>query len=170
MFKYTLLCLALFSSTLSAAEPPAYAKANKLAKQKHVSTLVADDKRLTSYQWKLTEAINATGQRLDALFASPTQPLSIRFQDGPRISLLGGCNQQSGGYQIQSGSLVVIALASTEMACENQALMTQDQAIANLLSRPVQINLEAGPVSYLVLDTVSGEALRFEGVKVPFGQ
>ena len=170
MLKYALFCLVLLSSPLAASEPPAYAKASKLAKQKHVSTLVVDDKRLTSYQWKLTEAIGAHGPRLDALVANPSLPLSVRFQEKARLSLAGGCNQQSGSYQLQSGNLVVSALATTEMACENAALMGQDQAIATLLSRPVQINLEAGPVSYLVLDTASGDALRFEGIKVPFGQ
>ena len=170
MLKYALLCLALLSSSLAASEPPAYAKANKLAKQKHVSTLAVDDKRLTSYQWRLAEAMGSDGRRLDALFANPSRPLTIRFQEKSRIFLTGGCNQQSGSYQIQSGNLVVAALAGTLMACADQALMTQDQSIATLLSQPAQINLEAGPVSYLVLDMASGDALRFEGVPVPFGQ
>jgi heat shock protein HslJ len=57
------------------------------------------------------------------------------FADGS-LSVSGGCNTMFGGYQLDGDTLVVDAMASTEMACE-QPLMDQDQALsAFLASRP----------------------------------
>ena len=66
--------------------------------------------------------------------------ITIEFADG-RLSVNGGCNGQGGDYSITDGVLAVGALVSTMMACED-ALMTQDQRLAELLSSSPTITLD----------------------------
>jgi heat shock protein HslJ len=61
--------------------------------------------------------------------------ISITFT-ATEIQVSAGCNSMFGGYSLDGNLLVVNQLASTEMACD-QALMDQDQRLADLLaSRP----------------------------------
>lgn len=66
--------------------------------------------------------------------------ITIEFVDG-RLSANAGCNGQGGDYSIDDGDLVVGALMSTMMACDD-ALMTQDQRLAELLSSSPAITLD----------------------------
>ena len=52
---------------------------------------------------------------------------------GGGVSGSGGCNQMSGSYQVVDGKLVVGAMATTEMACQ-EPLMAQDAWLAGFLS------------------------------------
>lgn len=65
--------------------------------------------------------------------------ITIEFADG-RLSVNGGCNGQGGDYTVDDGQLGVGALMSTMMACDD-ALMTQDQRLAELLSSSPTIAL-----------------------------
>ena len=74
----------------------------------------------------------------------------ISFEDG-MILVEAGCNSQRGGYAIEDGTLVVDALSATMMACDD-ALMNQDQLMAEIVSAGPTIELDG---SELVLTTDS---------------
>jgi heat shock protein HslJ len=56
----------------------------------------------------------------------------ITFDDG-RIGANAGCNQMSGGYEVDGATLVVDSLATTEMGCDPPR-HAQDQWLAGLLT------------------------------------
>lgn len=66
--------------------------------------------------------------------------ITLEFVDGS-LAVAGGCNGQRGDYSIDDGTLSVGALMSTMMACDD-ALMTQDQRLAELLSSSPAITLD----------------------------
>ena len=57
--------------------------------------------------------------------------VTLAFSD-TALAIVGGCNTQNGGYTITDGRLVVEALASTLMACEED-LTAQDAWLAQLV-------------------------------------
>ncbi|MCX6519882.1 MAG: META domain-containing protein [Actinobacteria bacterium] len=57
--------------------------------------------------------------------------VTLAFSDSA-LAIVGGCNTQTGGYTIADGRLVVEALASTLMACEED-LTAQDVWLAQLV-------------------------------------
>ena len=59
------------------------------------------------------------------------------------LAMVAGCNTHMGGYSIEDGELVVPALASTLMMCDDEA-MQQDAWLAELLGDSPQISLDGG--------------------------
>jgi heat shock protein HslJ len=64
----------------------------------------------------------------------------VTFEDGAAI-VAAGCNTQRGGYEITDATLTVDPLVATMMACDD-ALMAQDQLMADLLSAGPTITLD----------------------------
>lgn len=64
----------------------------------------------------------------------------ISFEDD-RVVVMAGCNTQNGGYTVDDGTLVVDALAATQMACD-EPLMAQDTLVADLLAAGPTIELD----------------------------
>lgn len=54
--------------------------------------------------------------------------ISLRFEGG-RLGISAGCNQVGGSYEVRDGMLVVGAMMTTEMACD-EPLMAQDQWVS----------------------------------------
>ena len=102
-------------------------------------------------RWKLQGAVDAQGQPIAEVLPGGRAVHALVFADG-RMGIEGGCNHMGGSYRVDArGRLVVSEIQSTLMACEDQALMTADGAVAALLqgssewsiaeSWPEQLNL-----------------------------
>ena len=117
--------------------------------------------QLDAWRWRLADAVDADGNRIDALFANPGQPLQLDFSEG-RLSASGGCNRIGGGYEQEGDVLRVGALMQTRMACP-QPLMDQDAAIAGLLDGELALATEDSDPPRLELVAADGSRLSFTG-------
>ncbi|MEQ1701421.1 MAG: META domain-containing protein [Ilumatobacteraceae bacterium] len=78
--------------------------------------------------------------------------LQLAF-DGLGVRMSGGCNSGSADYDVQDGVLIVDAMATTEMACE-QALMDLDVAVAALLAAKPTVRLVGDDLTIASAGTV----------------
>src|SRR5690606_3580728 len=118
---------------------------------------------LSARLWRLDEAIEAGGERLDALFPVATSALQFVFADG-RLAISGGCNRLSAAYTLEGDRLSVGPVAQTKMFCGGGALMAADEAIMAQLSRPLSVSMLG---ERLVLASADGGRLVFEGEAIP---
>jgi heat shock protein HslJ len=81
--------------------------------------------------------------------------LSIRFEDG-RVSGSSGCNRFMGGYTLTGESLTLSEMASTQMACPDDA-MAQELRILERLAEVTMFDLT--DEGALVLRTGPGETI-----------
>ncbi|HEY5805556.1 MAG TPA: META and DUF4377 domain-containing protein [Lysobacter sp.] len=121
-----------------------------------------DATALGSQHWMLEQAVDAKGQRIDALFARADKPLQLDFRDG-RVSVGNACNRMGGGYTVDGNRLQVARLAATMMACTDPKLMALDQAIGKRLEAPQTIALRSEGEPQLTLTSADGEVLTFRG-------
>jgi heat shock protein HslJ len=120
---------------------------------------------LRDHRWTLQTATDADGKPIEALLV-PGHPFVIHLE-GERIGIQGGCNQLSGGWQLNPRSqLKVGPLASTMKACE-APLMAADQAMALLLAQPLQASVEPGQAPRLHLLSPERQMLSFVGQRTP---
>ena len=82
--------------------------------------------------WRLTDAKNAQGQRIDALFVNADKPVQLDFADG-RVGVSNTCNRMGGAYSVDGDELKFERMASTMMACTDAKLMALDQEIGKRL-------------------------------------
>ncbi|MFC3814274.1 DUF4377 domain-containing protein [Lysobacter sp. GCM10012299] len=144
------------AATPTAVTPPA---ATTPAATPAASTTI-DAAALGSQHWKLEQAVDAKGQRIDALFARADKPLQLDFRDG-RVSVSNACNRMGGGYTLTGDRLQVARMAATLMACTDPKLMALDQAIGKRLEAPQTVALRNG--DQLALTSADGEVLTFRG-------
>lgn len=116
---------------------------------------------LTAHTWLLTDATDAAGSRIDALFPRADQPLALAFADG-RVQVSGGCNSASGNYRLSGATLEIDQMMQTQMACA-APLMDADAAITSRLTGTTTLEVEAGDPPRLQLATGSGDVLGFSG-------
>jgi heat shock protein HslJ len=121
-----------------------------------------DQAALASQHWQLAQAVDAKGQRIEALFARADKPLQLDFRDG-RVSVGNACNRMGGGYTISGDRLQVARMAATLMACTDPKLMALDQAIGKRLEAPQTIALRSDAEPQLTLTSADGEVLTFRG-------
>lgn len=157
------LVLAACSPTPSSA-PAADAAVPAAAASTHVTSTPANEASvLGQYHWRLNQAIDKAGQRIDALFVRADQPLQLDFPDG-RISVSNACNRLGGSYRVEGGKLQVDAMMHTMMACPDPALMALDGAIDKHLHDDPALTLQTeGDTPHLTLVTASGDTLQFNG-------
>ena len=117
---------------------------------------------LGRYHWRLRDATDANGQRIDALFVQADKPLQLDFADG-RLAVANTCNRMGGGYTLAGGTLTVASLASTMMACTDPKLMALDGEVGKRLEGALKLALAAGDTPTLTLATASGDTLVFAG-------
>ena len=122
----------------------------------------ADASALSAHHWRLSEAKNAQGQRIDALFVNADKPLQLDFKDG-RVGVGNTCNRMNGAYSAEGDQLLFDRLASTMMACADPKLMALDEQVAARLSGKLQMKLQAGDSPSLALTTAGGDVLTFTG-------
>jgi heat shock protein HslJ len=121
-----------------------------------------DQAALASQHWQLAQAVDAKGQRIEALFARADKPLQLDFRDG-RVSVGNACNRMGGGYTISGDRLQVARMAATLMACTDPKLMALDQAIGKRLEAAQTIALRSDAEPQLTLTSADGEVLTFRG-------
>lgn len=122
------------------------------------------DQSLEAWHWRLAQAVDPDGNRIDALFAEPDRPLLLDFSHG-RISVAGGCNRIGGGYRREGAMLRVEQLMQTRMACA-QELMVQDATIVGLLDGELELAIHADAPPTLELSAADGTRLTFTGEPV----
>ena len=119
----------------------------------------ADASALSAHHWHLSDAKNAQGQRIEALFVNAEKPLQLDFKDG-RAGISNTCNRMGGAYSVEGDQLKFDHLASTMMACADAKLMALDQEVGKRLEGSAKF-AQAGDT--LTLTTPSGDVLTFTG-------
>jgi heat shock protein HslJ len=150
------LPLALAACSKPSQDAPAAAAA---APSQAVPAAVADVPALSSYHWHLSQAKDAQGKRIDALFVSTDKPLQLDFIDG-RLGVSNSCNRMSGAYAIQRDRLTVEPMAATQLACADARLMALDREAGQRLEGALTFK-QAGDM--LALTTASGDTLTLQG-------
>lgn len=118
-----------------------------------------DAATLAAHHWALDQAVDAKGQRIDALFVRADKPVQLDFRDG-RVSVSNACNRMGGGFTIEGDRIVVADLASTMMACVDPKLSALDREIGQRLRGPQSASLQGGT---LALTSAAGDVLTFRG-------
>lgn len=113
---------------------------------------------LHANHWRLESATDASGKRIDALFARADKPVTLDFKED-RIAISNTCNRMGGGYTLADGSLTISPMASTMMACTDKNLMALDQAVGSRLEGALKTEL--GDAGQLTLRTAKGDVLVF---------
>ena len=122
----------------------------------------ADAGLLTGYHWRLADAADASGKRIDALFARADKPLQLDFNEG-RLSVGNTCNRMGGGYTVEDSQLKIGNLASTMKACADARLMALDQEAGKRLQGTLGFALQSGDPPRLTLTGAEGDVLAFAG-------
>lgn len=118
---------------------------------------------LTQYHWRLVDAVDKSGRRIDALFARPDQPLQLDF-DANGVSVGNTCNRMRGSYSIAGDKLTFGNFASTLMACNDPALAALDAAAGKSLQGTFALTLDVrGKQPQLTLSIAGGNTLTFAG-------
>ena len=117
---------------------------------------------LPQYHWRLTDANDAQGKRIDALFARADKPVQLDFRDG-RLDVSNTCNRMGGSDTLSATSLTVGRLASTLMACTDSALMALDQEVGKRLEGTLKLAATQDDAARLTLTTATGDTLVFTG-------
>jgi heat shock protein HslJ len=117
---------------------------------------------LGRYHWRLQDATDASGKRIDALFVRDDKPLQLDFAEG-RIAVANACNRMDGDYSLEGESLTVTRMASTMMACADPKLMALDGEIGKRLEGASKLVFAAGDPPTLTLANAAGDTLVFAG-------
>ena len=122
----------------------------------------ADTTALTAYHWRLNDAKDASGKRIEALFVKADKPLQLDFAEG-RVGVSNTCNHMGGAYSVEGDKLKFDRLASTLMACSDPKLMALDQEIGKRLEAESTFALQPGDAPTLMLTGGNGDVLTFKG-------
>lgn len=126
-----------------------------------------DTAALEAYYWRLSSALDGHGERIEALFVRPEQPVELQFAGG-RLSVSNSCNRMAGGYAIAGARMEIGQLASTMMACSDDALTRLDREIGTRLAGSLAFAVEsADGAPTLTLTGSTGDVLAFTGVPTP---
>ena len=149
-------------TTASASAPSSTATATPIA------TMSAADAKgpITRYHWQLTDAKDAKGSRIDALFVRDAWPLRLDFRQS-HLTVGNTCNDLVGRYAQAGNRLTVAPLASTLKACNDETLGKLDQAARSRLQGALGFVLDAGSKPALTLTNATGDRLVFAGEPIP---
>lgn len=117
---------------------------------------------LSGHHWRLSDARDAAGKRIHALFARADKPLQLDF-NASMLSVVNGCNSMSAHHVLAGDSLTVSPMASTMMACQDRALMALDREIGKRLQGKLAMHVDDGDTPTLVLTDAAGDVLAFNG-------
>lgn len=112
------------------------------------------DRALEGTTWIVDTLFSGSGPDGAATNPPPGAEAQLRFEDG-RVSGSTGCNELSGTYEIEDGSIILDDLVQTYVLC-GEELMELETAVTSLAGGPLQHEIEAGR---LRLTTPSGEGL-----------
>lgn len=157
------LSVALAAACSRAPEtPPVAEPASTPSAATTPAATAVDATMLGAYHWKLDQAVDAKGQRIEALFARADKPVQLDFRE-KRIGVANTCNRMGGGYTLEGDRLTVADLASTLMACSDQKLMALDQEVGKRLQGAQTVALAGGDTPTLTLTGAGGDVLTFRG-------
>lgn len=159
MKRYLILALPL--ALAACAKPPQGEPATPAAETPTAtaSAAPANASALSANHWRLTDAKNAQGQRIDTLFANADKPVQLDFVDG-RVGVGNTCNRMGGSYSVAGDELMFDRMASTMMACSDARLMALDQEVGKRLEGSLKF---AQSADTLTLTTANGDVLTFTG-------
>jgi len=116
---------------------------------------------LPVYHWRLADATDAQGKRIDALFVRPKQPVTLDFKDG-QLSVVNACNRMGGTFVVRGRDLTIDKLASTRMACAEAKLMALDTELGKRLQGTMGLRMTRGDAPpQLELKNAAGDVLVF---------
>jgi hypothetical protein len=121
---------------------------------------------LGGYHWRLQDASDAKGLRIDVLLVRPELPIQFDFVDG-RIRIANACNGISGDIDINDDAMRIGSLVSTEMACVDPAVMALDSEVSTRLQGEVRFALLESDPPQLIWTAANGDTLRFVGAATP---
>ena len=152
--KLKYLAIALFPLALAACQSSDIQKAGDLA----VSVLQQQnaDKTLASYQWSTTTE-------------NAPKPLVLNFLENGTLGISTSCNSMSTQWKVEHNTLVTGNIASTMMACPDNA-MKQEGLASSLLSdrkTPFVLNTTDPQNPTLTIISATGEKLVFTGKLTP---
>lgn len=119
-----------------------------------------DDALLGTHHWRLQDATDAQGRRIDALLVRPEQPIQVDLADG-RIRIANSCNGMSGSYQLLGDEVRIGELVGTKMGCADPAIANLDNEVRKHLKNGSRIALMPGTPPRLQWRTPDGDVLRF---------
>lgn len=162
------LSLLLLSLTLVACAQAPSPPGSAAPTSKPVPTMKknSDKQRLGGYHWRLQNATDAQGRRIDALLIRPDQPIQFDFADG-RIAVHNACNGIGGDVRIDGDTMRFGQLVSTKMACVDPAVMALDSEVSTRLQGKVRFELADGDPPQLLWTAANGDMLRFVGAPTP---
>jgi heat shock protein HslJ len=163
-FALLMLSLALIACTQAPAPPDKPAQTSQ--EPSHSKKERSGNHRIDQYEWRLQNATDAQGRRIDALLIRQDQPIQFNFIDG-RIAIHNACNGISGDIRIDGNTLRVDGLVSTKMACTDPTIMALDSEVAARLKGEVQFELSNSDPPKLVWTAANGDTLRFIGAPTP---
>ena len=152
--KLKYLAIALFPLVLAACQSSDIQKAGDLA----VSVLQQQnaDKTLASYQWSTTTE-------------NAPKPLVLNFLENGTLGISTSCNSMSTQWKVEHNTLVTGNIASTMMACPDNA-MKQEGLASSLFSdrkTPFVLNTTDPQNPTLTIISATGEKLVFTGKLTP---
>ncbi|WP_180170020.1 META and DUF4377 domain-containing protein [Acinetobacter sp. YH12027] len=152
--KLKYLAIALFPLALAACQSSDIQKAGDLA----VSVLKQQnaDKTLASYQWSTTTE-------------NAPKPLVLNFLENGTLGISTSCNSMSTQWKVEHNTLVTGNIASTMMACPDNA-MKQEGLASSLFSdrkTPFVLNTTDPQNPTLTIISATGEKLVFTGKLTP---
>jgi len=161
----TMLSLTLCAALLAGCQSAPASNSPAGAATPAASTSAADPATtLPRYHWQLQEATDGKGQRVSALFVAGAEPVQLDFSDG-RIAVSRLCNTMTGSYTLTADTLRIGPLASTMMACVDEARTLQARFASVLLNanayRLALAQADVGPS--LTLRRSDGHTLVFAG-------
>ena len=118
---------------------------------------------LPKYHWQLDSAVDAKGQRIDALLVRPEQPVTLDFRSG-QLGIGNTCNRMSGSYKPGNRKVTIGKLASTMVACADPKLMALDREVGKRLEGDLALRMAKGEAKQLELKNAAGDVLVFAGV------
>ncbi|HEY1139582.1 MAG TPA: META and DUF4377 domain-containing protein [Lysobacter sp.] len=154
------LSIALAACARAPQEPPAQPAATPAAPATPAAAI--DSAVLGGHHWVLDNAVDAKGQRIDALFVRADKPVTVDFADG-RIAVSNTCNRMMGSYTLDGAKLTVGDMASTMMACVDKNLMALDSAVGERLRGAQTAALQDGATPMLTLTGPGADVLTFRG-------
>lgn len=165
--RLLLLLLPLAGVACTPTDKPAPVEPTQASEPAGEQTPVADaGAPLAGYRWELESATDAQGKRIDALFPGGDRALTLSFEGG-KVGVSGGCNQIGGAYETDAqGKLKIGPLHSTMMACD-EPLMKADQAVSDLLAKPLEARVEESAPPRLRLVADGGEQSTWVGEATP---
>ncbi|MEO8365508.1 MAG: META and DUF4377 domain-containing protein [Pseudoxanthomonas sp.] len=153
------LALALPFTLAACAKPPQAEAAAPRVAEAPATAAPADAPALSANHWRLTDAKNAQGQRIDALSANAEKPVQLDFVDA-RVAVSNTCNRMGGSYSVTGDALTFDRMTSTMMACTDARLMALDQEVGKRLEGSLKF---AQSADMLTLTSANGDVLTFSG-------